>query len=250
MLLEINNLSVKIDNKNILKNIDLKITPGSTHALMGPNGSGKSTLAYSILGHPSCEVISGNIRFKDQDITDLSIDKRAKLGIFLAFQYPKAVPGLKVFNFLKAAYESFNSASLSLVEFKELLLSSIKILGFDESLLERDLNDGFSGGEKKRLEMLQLYLLNPKIAIIDEIDSGLDVDALKIVSSVLNKCKERDPEFSILLVTHYRRILEHLKPDYVHILNNGTLDLTGDYSLALKIDQVGYQDQNFKQKQA
>ncbi len=253
-MLKIQNLTVQINNQVILKNLNLQVQPGSVHALMGPNGSGKSTLAYTIMGHPSCQVTTGNLIFQDQDITDLAIDKRARLGIFLAFQYPQAVPGLKVFNFLKAAYEAFaseeivgkvetndhKSMGVSVLEFKQILDNALVTLGLNPELIDRDLNDGFSGGEKKRLEMLQLYLLQPKIAIIDEIDSGLDVDALKTVAQVLQACKDRDPEFTIILVTHYRRILEHLKPDFVHIVAHGELVASGTEELSHKIDTAGY----------
>lgn len=295
-MLKLQNLTVQINNQIILKNLSLQVQPGTVHALMGPNGSGKSTLAYAIMGHPSCQVTTGNLIFRDQDITDLAIDKRARLGIFLAFQYPQAVPGLKVFNFLKAAYEAFRNVSatpldrhrgerekikpsslssneyteplipsvaprnfsevgaesrdgegkvnhqhtLSVTEFKQILDRALVTLGLNPELIERDLNDGFSGGEKKRLEMLQLYLLQPKIAIIDEIDSGLDVDALRVVAQVLQACRDRDPEFTIILVTHYRRILEYLKPDFVHVVANGELVASGDAALSHKIDQAGY----------
>jgi Fe-S cluster assembly ATP-binding protein len=273
-MLKIQNLTVQINNQVILKNLNLQVQPGSVHALMGPNGSGKSTLAYTIMGHPSCQVTTGNLIFQGQDITDLAIDKRARLGIFLAFQYPQAVPGLKVFNFLKAAYEAFacdiipphlgtlsseayphlgtlsseayrradsnKSIGVSVLEFKQILDNALITLGLNPELIERDLNDGFSGGEKKRLEMLQLYLLQPKIAIIDEIDSGLDVDALKTVAQVLQACRARDPEFTIILVTHYRRILEYLKPDFVHVVAHGELVASGTEELSHKIDQSGY----------
>lgn len=276
-MLKLQNLTVQINQQTILKNLSLQVYPGTVHALMGPNGSGKSTLAYTIMGHPSCQITTGNLIFQGQDITDLSIDKRARLGIFLAFQYPQAVPGLKVFNFLKAAYEAFSSDNVninkvlpttsldklrdereganvlgkigadshksmgvSVLEFKQILDSALVTLGLNPELIERDLNDGFSGGEKKRLEMLQLYLLQPKIAIIDEIDSGLDVDALKIVAQVLQACRDRDPEFTIILVTHYRRILEYLKPDFVHIVAHGELVASGTEELSHKIDQAGY----------
>lgn len=257
-MLKLQNLTVQINNQIILKNLSLQVQPGTVHALMGPNGSGKSTLAYAIMGHPSCQVTTGNLIFRDQDITDLAIDKRARLGIFLAFQYPQAVPGLKVFNFLKAAYEAFggdgsihpcfakasrgthHERTISVLEFKQILDAALVTLGLNPELIERDLNDGFSGGEKKRLEMLQLYLLQPKIAIIDEIDSGLDVDALRVVAQVLQACRDRDPEFTIILVTHYRRILEYLKPDFVHVIANGELVASGDAALSHKIDQAGY----------
>ncbi len=314
-MLKLQNLTVQINQQTILKNLSLQVYPGTVHALMGPNGSGKSTLAYTIMGHPSCQITTGNLIFQGQDITDLSIDKRARLGIFLAFQYPQAVPGLKVFNFLKAAYEAFSSDNIivsatslprlryaplgmsglwderergtvlsennerimtanlsttraatppnlgtlsssertyrradsdnkstdvSVLEFKQILDSALVTLGLNPELIERDLNDGFSGGEKKRLEMLQLYLLQPKIAIIDEIDSGLDVDALKTVAQVLQACRVRDPEFTIILVTHYRRILEYLKPDFVHVIAGGELVASGTEELSHKIDQAGY----------
>lgn len=241
-MLKLQNLTVQINNQIILKNLSLQVQPGTVHALMGPNGSGKSTLAYAIMGHPSCQVTTGNLIFRDQDITDLAIDKRARLGIFLAFQYPQAVPGLKVFNFLKAAYEAFGGEdkTVSVLEFKQILDAALVTLGLNPELIERDLNDGFSGGEKKRLEMLQLYLLQPKIAIIDEIDSGLDVDALRVVAQVLQACRDRDPEFTIILVTHYRRILEYLKPDFVHVVANGELVASGGAALSHKIDQNGY----------
>lgn len=241
-MLKIENLTVQINQQLILRNLNLQIQPGTVHALMGPNGSGKSTLAYTIMGHPSCQVTTGNLIFQDQDVTDLAIDKRARLGIFLAFQYPQAVPGLKVFNFLKAAYEAFGGTdkTVSVLEFKQILDNALVTLGLNPELIERDLNDGFSGGEKKRLEMLQLYLLQPKIAIIDEIDSGLDIDALKIVAQVLQTCRDRDPDFTIILVTHYRRILEYLKPDFVHVVAGGELVASGTEELSRKIDQAGY----------
>jgi Fe-S cluster assembly ATP-binding protein len=241
-MLKLQNLTVQINQQIILKNLSLQVQPGTVHALMGPNGSGKSTLAYTIMGHPNCQVTAGNLIFQDQDITDLSIDKRARLGIFLAFQYPQAIPGLKVFNFLKAAYEAFGGEdkTVSVLEFKQILDEALVTLGLNPELIERDLNDGFSGGEKKRLEMLQLYLLQPKIAIIDEIDSGLDVDALRIVAQVLQACRARDPEFTIILVTHYRRILEYLKPDFVHVVAHGELVASGTEELSHKIDQSGY----------
>lgn len=291
-MLKIQNLTVQINQQAILKNLSLALQPGSVHALMGPNGSGKSTLAYALMGHPSCQITAGNILFHGRDITDLALDQRARLGLFLAFQYPQTVPGLKIFNFLKAAYEAFGSAvlaapnlnpdelvaissepaaggaqfrptiiapslgdhaagtsaqsvqqrpkNLSVSEFKLILDDAVNTLGLNPELVTRDLNDGFSGGEKKRLEMLQLYLLRPKLAIIDEIDSGLDVDALKTVTQVLQACRARDPEFTLLLVTHYRRILDYLTPDFVHVVADGQIVAAGPASLAQQIDQTGY----------
>lgn len=241
-LIDINNLQVIIDNQKILDNLNLKINSGETHALMGPNGSGKSTLAYTIMGHPSCKITNGSIIFNNIDITDLPVDKRAKLGLFLAFQYPQEIPGLQIFSYLKAAHLAFTGQSLSIAEFKILLEDCMNQLDIDSSFAYRNLNEGFSGGEKKRIEMLQLMILNPTLAILDEIDSGLDVDALKIVGNALQICKKRNPNFTLIVVTHYQRILDYIKPDYVHIVYNGNIIKSGESSLAQEIENKGYDE--------
>lgn len=241
-MIRIQNLSVSIDDKKIINNLNLDISSGTIHALMGPNGSGKSTLAYTMLGHPSCRVIEGSIVIDGRDITDLSVEKRAKLGIFLAFQYPQEIPGLKIFTYLKEIYTAFTGKSIPVAEFYELVKNCLNRLNLPESFLERGLNEGFSGGEKKRLEMLQLILLNPKIAIIDEIDSGLDIDALKAVADALKECKKENPDLTIILVTHYQRILDYIKPDFVHIFYNGSIIKSGDANLPKEIELRGYNE--------
>ncbi len=241
-MLEIKNLSVSIENQKIIKDLSLKVQAGQIHALMGPNGSGKSTLAYTVLGHPKCKVDKGAIYFNDQDITDLAVEKRAKLGIFLAFQYPQEIPGLQIFAFLKEIYTAFTAKKISVQDFKLLLEEYMKLLDIDPSFAYRNLNEGFSGGQKKKLEMLQLILLQPAIAIIDEIDSGLDIDSLKIVANALNICKKSNPKFTVLLVTHYQRILNHIMPDFVHVFSQGSIIKSGNSSLAQKIEEKGYNE--------
>lgn len=239
-MLKINNLSASIVDKQILNQINLNISSGEQHILMGPNGSGKSSLAVCLMGHPDYKILAGQILFNDRDITNLPPHERARLGIFLAFQYPKAIPGLKVFSFLKTIYESFTGNVISVPDFEKLLNTNLEIVGIDKSFIHRDVNDGFSGGEKKRFEMLQLLLLKPKLAIIDEIDSGLDVDALKVVAEVINLCHQQNPNFTLILITHYQRILKYLKPDFVHILQKGKIVKTGGAELALQIEKSGY----------
>ncbi len=241
-ILSIQKLIVLIDGKQILHEINLTVSAGSVHAFMGPNGSGKSTLAYTIMGHPCCNVQQGSILFNGYDITDLPVEKRARLGLFLVFQHPYEIPGLTIFTFLKEAYTAFTGSVINVADFNTMLKEYLNILELDESFIQRGLNEGFSGGEKKRLEMLQLLLLNPTLAIIDEIDSGLDVDALRIIAKALHICKERNPQFTMLLVTHYQRILDYIKPDVVHILEHGTIVQSGDYQLAQQVDLRGYRE--------
>lgn len=241
-ILSIQKLIVLIDGKQILHEINLTVSAGSVHAFMGPNGSGKSTLAYTIMGHPCCNVQQGSILFNGYDITDLPVEKRARLGLFLVFQHPYEIPGLTIFTFLKEAYTAFTGNVINVADFNTMLKEYLNILELDESFIQRGLNEGFSGGEKKRLEMLQLLLLNPTLAIIDEIDSGLDVDALRIIAKALHICKERNPQFTMLLVTHYQRILDYIKPDVVHILEHGTIVQSGDYQLAQQVDLRGYRE--------
>ena len=239
-MLHITNLSVAHKKQPILSNVHLAIKPGSVHALMGPNGSGKSTLAYTLMGHPQYTITHGSIVLKDQDITTLPADKRARAGLFLAFQHPYAIPGVTVFDFLKEAHRAVTGKQVSVQEFKELLEQTMQLLAIDPAFCTRALNDGFSGGEKKRLEMLQLLMLNPDVAVLDEIDSGLDIDALKIVAQSISYAKSKNPALSILIITHYQRILDYVQPDCVHILCGGTIVTSGDYTLVHEIEQKGY----------
>ncbi|MBI1978953.1 MAG: Fe-S cluster assembly ATPase SufC [Candidatus Aenigmarchaeota archaeon] len=237
--LEIKDLHVSVAGKKILNGVNLKIKQGELHALMGPNGSGKSTLSYALMGHPKYKIEGGEILIDGEGITQLKPDKRAKLGLFLGFQYPVEVPGVTLKNFMWKTYKSMNNGNSSFVEFNEMFSEKLESLGMDKSFATRYLNEGFSGGEKKRAEVLQLSVLKPKIAICDEIDSGTDVDALKIVANGLKKAVEENT--GILLITHYQRILNHVKPDFVHVLIDGRIVKSGDYNLAKEIEEKGYE---------
>ncbi len=239
-LLASNNLTVSINGISILKNITLSIQRGTIHVIMGPNGSGKSTLAYTLMGHPNYAITNGSIVFGDEDITNLSPDKRAKRGLFLAFQQPQEIPGVSVIIFLKEACRALKGTSFVTETFQTVVEQRMRQLQIDQAFLYRNLNDGFSGGEKKRFEMLQLLVLEPKLVVLDEIDSGLDIDALKIVAQGLTYAKKENPDLSILLITHYQRILDYITPDFVHVLCDGLLVASGGPELALALEQKGY----------
>ncbi|MGA9533301.1 MAG: Fe-S cluster assembly ATPase SufC [Anaerolineales bacterium] len=242
--LDIRNLHVNIDDTEILKGVNLEVQQGEVHALMGPNGSGKSTLAYTLMGHPSYQVTEGEVWFKDQNIIDLNPNERAKLGLFLAFQYPVAIPGVSVANFLRSAINARRKdqdpedKGIPVVEFRQLLKAKMDLLEMSHEFAGRYLNDGFSGGEKKRAEILQMATLEPEIAILDETDSGLDIDALRIVASGVNALA--GPELGVLVITHYQRILNYIKPDKVHIMLNGQIVETGEAELAERLEEHGY----------
>lgn len=238
MPLTIKKLSVSVDSKEILKNFSLVINPGEIHAIMGPNGSGKSTLANTLMGHPKYTVTAGTIEIDGKNITELSPDKRARLGLFLSMQYPPPIAGVSVSNFMRTASNALTGTTTNPLEFHQTLTKKMTTLGIDASFAARHINLGFSGGEKKRLEILQLVVLNPTYAILDETDSGLDVDALKIVAGGINQFHGKDK--GILLITHYNRILEYVKPDFVHIMIGGKIVKTGTKELAEQIEQDGY----------
>ena len=237
-MLKIENLHAEIDGQEILRGLDLEINQGEIHAIMGPNGSGKSTLSNVLMGHPRYEVTDGNVTFFGQDIFELEADERAKLGMFLAFQYPSEVPGVSVANFLRTAVNSVREKELSPMEMYKLIQEKMRFLQMDPKFAERYLNEGFSGGEKKRNEILQMLMLNPKLSIMDETDSGLDIDALQVVSKGVNALK--GPEFSALIITHYNRILRYIEPDQVHVMLDGRIVTSGDKDLALKLEEKGY----------
>jgi Fe-S cluster assembly ATP-binding protein len=248
--LAIKNLHVSVEGQEILRGLDLEINKGEVHAIMGPNGSGKSTLANTLMGHPAYEVTAGEIWFKGQNIVGLSPDERSRLGLFLAFQYPSTIPGVSAANFLRTAVNARRGQlkasgngngkgeSISMREFRQLLKEKMAMLKMEPSFAGRYVNDGFSGGEKKRMEILQMAMLQPEIAILDETDSGLDIDALRIVSEGVNQLLS--PELGVLVITHYQRILNYIKPEYVHILVNGRIVMSGGPELALKLEEMGY----------
>ncbi len=238
-MLEIKNLHVSTDNKEILKGLNLSINQGEIHAIMGPNGSGKSSLSLVLMGHPRYKITKGSIKLNGQDLTSLTPDKRAKLGLFLAMQYPVAVPGVSVFNLLRSANKNLDSQKVPALEFQKIVKKEMKNLKIDEKFLTRSINDGFSGGEKKKMETLQLSILRPKYAILDETDSGLDVDALKIVSMGINNVFSKN--LGILLITHYQRILKYVNPDFVHILVDGKIVKSGGAALAAVVEEKGYE---------
>lgn len=243
--LEIRNLHVNIEGKEILKGFNLTVNQGEVHAIMGPNGTGKSTLAYTLMGHPFYEVIEGEAWFKGQNILELEADERSRLGLFLAFQYPVAIPGVTVANFLRTALnarrrsENPEDKGMPIPEFRKLLRARMEMLKMDPSFAGRYLNDGFSGGEKKRAEILQMATLRPEIAILDETDSGLDIDALRIVSEGVNAL--RGEELGVLVITHYNRILNYIQPDYVHVMMDGRIVESGGSDLALHLEEHGYE---------
>lgn len=239
--LVIKNLQVSVEGKPILRGLDLTIEQGKVHALMGPNGSGKSTLAYTLMGHPMYDVDGGEVWFKGENILELSPDDRSKLGIFLAFQYPVTIPGVSVANFLRLAINSrrADGKKIPIPEFRKLMLDKMKLLEMDPSFAGRYLNEGFSGGEKKRAEILQMAVLSPQMAILDETDSGLDIDALKIVAKGVNSLTT--PDMGILVITHYQRLLNFIKPDVVHIMLNGRVVMTSGPELALELEEKGYE---------
>ncbi len=242
--LEIRNLHVNVEDAEILKGVDLTINPGEIHALMGPNGSGKSTLAYALMGHPSYEVTAGEAIFKGENVLEMDPDERAKLGVFLAFQYPVAIPGVSVANFLRSAInarrkdEDPEDKGIPVVEFRNLLKEKMDLLEMDHEFAGRYLNEGFSGGEKKRAEILQMATLEPEIAILDETDSGLDIDALKVVASGVNALAGEN--LGVLVITHYQRILNYIKPDHVHIMLEGKIVESGAAELAQHLEEHGY----------
>jgi Fe-S cluster assembly ATP-binding protein len=242
--LVIRNLHVSIDNKPILKGVNLIVAQGEVHAIMGPNGTGKSTLAYTLMGHPSYQVTAGEVLFKDRNLLELKADERSRLGLFLAFQYPVAIPGVTLANFLRTALNARRKAGnpqdkgVPIPEFRKMLRQKMDLLKMDPAFAGRYLNDGFSGGEKKRAEILQLATLQPEIAILDETDSGLDIDALRIVSEGVNAL--RGPELGAMIITHYQRILNYIKPDVVHVMLDGRIVETGGADLALHLEEHGY----------
>lgn len=241
-MLTISQLQAGVDGKSILQGVDLVINPGEVHAIMGPNGSGKSTLANVLAGRPGYSVLGGQADFHDQNILELSPEERAQAGLFLGFQYPVEIPGVNNLYFLKTAFNSIRLArgetELDAFDFMQYVKEKTKLLGMDEAYLQRALNEGFSGGEKKRNEILQMLVLNPQLAILDEIDSGLDIDALQTVASGVNHL--RDENNAVLLVTHYQRLLDYITPDFVHVLVNGKIVKSGDKSLALELEEKGY----------
>ena len=254
--LEIRNLHARIEDKEILRGVNLTVRQGETHALMGPNGSGKSTLANVIMGHPRYEVTQGEILFDGVNLLDLSPDKRARLGIFLAFQYPSSVPGVTVGNFLRRALEARREGynpnapetpsgeapkrkGIPPAEFRKLLNEKMKLLRVDNAFINRYINEGFSGGEKKRAEILQMAMLAPRMAVLDETDSGLDIDALRIVAEGVNAL--RGPNMGVLLITHYQRLLNYIRPDIVHVMYRGQIIRTGGADLALELEEKGYE---------
>ncbi len=243
--LEIKNLHVSIEDKEILKGLSLKINQGEIHAIMGPNGTGKSTLAYTLMGHPNYKVTEGEIIFKGQNVLDLEPDERSRAGIFLAFQYPVAIPGVTVANFLRSAINSRRRAAnpedkgMPIPEFRKLLKEKMDMLKMDHTFAGRYLNDGFSGGEKKRAEILQMATLKPEMAILDETDSGLDIDALRVVADGVNALS--GPELGVLVITHYQRLLNYIKPDFVHVMLDGRIVESGGPDLALHLEEQGYE---------
>lgn len=236
--LEIRNLHVSVDGTEILKGITLNINRGEVNAIMGPNGSGKSTLAYALMGHPKYAITQGTVTLFGQDVLSLRPHKRAHAGLFLSFQYPQEIPGVSVSNFLRTALNAVTAKSVSVPDFIKLLKQKMDLLKIDHSFMTRYLNEGFSGGEKKRIEILQMAMLQPKIAILDETDSGLDVDALKTVAEGINTLLS--PEVGVLLITHYQRLLNYIKPDKVHVLMDGKIVMSGGKELALEIEHKGY----------
>lgn len=238
-MLEVKDLHVTIDGKEILRGVSFSVERGKTYALMGPNGSGKSTLASVLMGHPAYKVTSGEILFGGQNILELPVNERAALGLFLSFQYPKAISGVTVSNFLRTAINSIREDKVSLLAFKKLFKEKAELLAVKEDLLQRYLNEGFSGGEKKRMEILQMLMLNPTLAILDETDSGLDIDALKIVARGVNELM-KDESKSALIITHYKRILEHVTPDHVFILVDGKIVKEGGPELVDQLEEEGY----------
>ena len=238
-LLHIEDLHVVVEGREILKGLDLDLNKGEIHAIMGPNGSGKSTLAYVLTGRPGYEVTSGKVLYKGENVLDLAPDERAHRGIFLAFQYPTEVPGVSVVNFLRTAYNSIHpDEQKSAMEFRLYLQEKIDLLEIPSELVDRYVNQGFSGGEKKRNEILQMAVLGPELSILDETDSGLDIDALKHVSAGVNKIA--GPELGILLITHYQRLLNYIRPDTVHVLMGGRIVKTGGFELAEQLEAEGY----------
>jgi Fe-S cluster assembly ATP-binding protein len=242
MLLKITDLHARVAGKEILKGVNLEIRPGEVHAIMGPNGSGKSTLAQVLAGREDYEVTKGTVSFEERDLLALPAEERARAGLFLGFQYPVEIPGVNNVYLLKAALNAKRKAAgepeVDAYEFLSLIRQKMKFMQMNESFLSRGVNEGFSGGEKKRNEVLQMLVLEPKLAILDETDSGLDIDALKVVSAGVNTL--RDPKRSVLLVTHYQRLLDYVVPDYVHVLSGGRILKSGDKSLALELERRGY----------
>ncbi|MCL2395732.1 MAG: Fe-S cluster assembly ATPase SufC [Acidimicrobiaceae bacterium] len=240
-LFEVDDLHVAVEGREILRGVDLTVNLGEVHALMGPNGSGKSTLANALLGNPAYEITGGRIRFKGEDITAWSTEVRGKAGIFLAFQYPEEIPGVPVTQFLRQALSARRGMDLSVLELRVSIMEWMKRLGMDPSFGDRFLNEGFSGGEKKRNEILQMAILEPDLAILDETDSGLDIDALRVVASGVEEVRRARPELGVLLVTHYQRILERLTPDVVHLLVGGRIVTSGGPELASQLEEEGYE---------
>ena len=262
-VLEVRDLRVNVEGKEILKGVNLTVEQGEVHALMGPNGSGKSTLAYSLMGHPQYEVTSGEVIWKGQNILELTADERSRLGLFLAFQYPVSIPGVTVANFLRTALNARlkaaeavaenggsngplvatqaagKSKGISIPEFRKLLVGKMKLLGMDPAFAGRYLNDGFSGGEKKRTEILQMATLEPEMAILDETDSGLDIDALKVVAEGVNRLL--GPNMGALVITHYQRLLEYIKPHRVSVMYQGRIVMSGGPDLAVELEKTGYE---------
>jgi Fe-S cluster assembly ATP-binding protein len=242
--LEVKNLHVSIDGKEILKGLDLTVKQGEIHAIMGPNGTGKSTLAYTLMGHPNYEATAGEVIFKGQNVLELSPDERSRLGIFLAFQYPVSIPGVTVANFLRTAINAHRRAEnpedkgIPIPEFRKMLKGKMEMLKMDPAFAGRYLNEGFSGGEKKRAEILQMAALGPEIAILDETDSGLDIDALRVVAEGVNQLA--GPDLGVLVITHYQRLLNYIKPHFVHVMIDGRIVESGGPDLALHLEEQGY----------
>jgi len=237
--LEIRNLHVRTEDREILRGVDLSVRRGELHALMGPNGSGKSTLANTIMGHPDYEVTEGEILFDGENILELAPHERSKLGLFLAFQYPVAIPGVSVANFLRMALNARREEPIKMKEFAEQLTRAVELLDVDRSFTSRHLNDGFSGGEKKRAEVLQMAMLRPEIAVLDETDSGLDIDALRTVAEGVRKL-HTDQGLGCLIITHYQRILDYVKPEFVHVMMDGRIVLDGGNEVVQRLEREGY----------
>jgi Fe-S cluster assembly ATP-binding protein len=245
-ILKIQGLEAKVADEafDILRGVDLEVFKGEIHAIMGPNGSGKSTLAKVLAGHPGYQVTSGKVTYKGEDLLELEADERSRAGVFLAFQYPVEIPGVSIANFLRTAVQAHmpEGEELDLFDFSDILTDRMEMLEMDVSFAERHVNDGFSGGEKKRNEILQMAMLKPSLALMDETDSGLDIDALRIVSEGVNKLAAEHPDMAIVLITHYQRLLDYIKPDVVHVMMEGRLVRSGGPELALELEQEGYKD--------